>query len=600
MSDSLAYPFDSALILKKKAKIKRELLANGEKRIKKNIAVLGGSSTQDIVKILELFLLDYGIEPTFYECEYGRYYEELMFPNPELAEFAPDVIFVHTSFRNLVALPQVGDTQKDVDELLDSTYEHFESMWNKARETYQCTIVQNNFDQPLYRLLGNRDAYDYRGAVNFTARLNLKFAEYAQTHDGFYLNDLNWISSQYGLKEWQDPFYWHLYKYALCVPAIPEFAFNVANIIKSIYGKNKKVLALDLDNTLWGGVVGDDGPEGIEIGMETSQGQMFLAFQQYVAQQKNIGIMLAVDSKNEEENALAGLNKPECALKPDDFIVIKANWNPKDGNLRQIADEINVGVDSIVFVDDNPAERAIVRGNVPEAAVPEVGEPQDFISVLDRSGFFEVTNFSDDDIKRSEMYKANIKRSQSQAQFEDYGEYLRSLDMKAVIAPFEKAYESRIAQLTNKTNQFNLTTRRCSLNEIEEIAVNDDYITLYGKLVDKFGDNGVVTVVFGHMDGNAFDIDLWLMSCRVLKRDMENAMMDELVARCIDKGATSLVGHYYPTAKNKMVRDFFGQFGFKKVEEDADGNSKWVLDALELYHNRNEAIAIVNESDLEQ
>lgn len=592
MSVSLEYPFDSSLIVKKKARIRRELLASEEKRMQKRIVVLGGSSTQDIVKILELFLLKYGIEPVFYECEYGRYYEELMFPNPELEEFKPDVIFIHTSFRNLADLPQVGDTKESVDKLLADTFARFEDMWNQAAAKYQCAIIQNNFDQPLYRIFGNRDAYDYRGAVNFTMRLNLMFADYAQTHDGFYINDLNWISSQYGLKAWQDPFYWHMFKYALCVPAIPEFTYNLANIIKSLFGKNKKILALDLDNTLWGGVVGDDGPDGIEIGMETSQGQTFLEFQRYVAKQKDIGIMLAVDSKNDEENALAGLKKEECVLSPDDFIVIKANWDPKDINLRQIANEINVGVDSVVFIDDNPAERAIIRGNVPEAAVPEVGEAHNFISVIDRSGFFEATNFSADDIKRNEMYKANIQRAQSQSQFENYEDYLRSLEMTAVIAPFDSAFESRIAQLTNKTNQFNLTTRRCTLSEIQEIAERDDYITLYGKLIDKFGDNGVVTVVFGHMEDDAFIIDLWLMSCRVLKRDMECAMMDELIARCAEKGARKVIGHYYPTAKNKMVKEFYEQFGFVKTDEDEQGNATWVLDGLESYEAHNAVIEI--------
>lgn len=589
---SLDYPFDSNLILRKKASIRRQLLAQDKTRIKKRIAVLGGSSTQDIVKILELFLLNYDIEPEFYECEYGRYYEELMFPNPELEQFAPDIIFIHTSYRNIAALPQIGDTRESAEALLNDTFARFQDMWDHTLDTYRCPIIQNNFDQPPYRLLGNRDAYDHRGAVNFTSRLNALFADYAAAHEGFYLNDLNWLSAQYGLKAWQDPFYWHMYKYALCVPAIPEFAFNVANIIKSVYGKNKKVLALDLDNTLWGGIVGDDGPEGIEIGMETSKGQMFLEFQRYVAEQKKIGVMLAVDSKNDEENALAGLNKPECVLSPDDFIVMKANWDPKDLNLRAIAQEINVGLDSVVFIDDNPAERAIVRGNAPEASVPEIGEPHEYISIIDRSGFFEATNFSDDDLKRNEMYKANIQRQQSQSQFENYEDYLRSLEMTAVIAPFEEAFESRIAQLTNKTNQFNLTTRRCTLSEIQEISKSDDHLTLYGKLIDKFGDNGVVTVVFGHFEGTEFHVDLWLMSCRVLKRDMEQAMMDELVARCIARGATRIVGRYLPTKKNKMVSEFYAQFGFAKTVEDSDGATTWVLDDLESYSTQNKVIEV--------
>ena len=597
MEVSLKYPFDGKLLLKKKKSIKRGLLADGTTRVKKRIAVLGGSTTSDIIAMLELFLLDQGIEPSFYECEYNKYWEELMFPNPELEQFAPDVIFIHTSYRNLSQLPQLSDTPADVEALLDSTFNRFQQMWENAAQTYHCAIVQNNFDQPFYRLLGNRDAYDHRGRVDFVNRLNVRFADYARAHDGFYLNDLNWISAQYGLAEWQDPFYWHMFKYAVAVPAIPEFAFNVANIIKSIFGKNKKALVLDLDNTLWGGIVGDDGPENIEIGQETAQGQVFSEFQRYVRELKDMGVMLNIDSKNEMENALAGLERPDGVLKPDDFIIIKANWDPKDLNLRQIAQELNVGIDSLVFVDDNPAEREIIRQGVPDAAVPEVGEAHRFVTTLDRSGFFEATTLSDDDMKRGDMYKANLKRSEAQASYADYGEYLKSLEMTAEIAPFSALYESRIAQLTNKTNQFNLTTRRCTLAEIQDAAADPDYVTLYGKLEDKFGDNGVVAVTFGHVEGDTLDIDLWLMSCRVLKRDMECALMDRVVAECRERGVKRIVGHYYPTAKNKMVKEFFGQFGFVKTSEDDEGNAEWALEDLDAYEPKNNVISVREASE---
>ena len=609
IKNSLSYPFDPDYILKKRKSIKRELLdeefcGNGASRIPKRIAILGGSTTHDIKEILELFLLNYGIEPSFYESEYAQYWQDVMFDNPELTEFHPDIIYIHTSTRNIKDFPTVKDSVDEIDRLLDQAYEPFEAMWRKIEETYHCPIIQNNFEPSFYRLMGNKDVSDIHGRLNFVNRLNDRFYFYAQTHENFYINDINWLASCYGLQKWADPFYWHMYKYALAVPAIPELAFNVANIVKSIYGKNKKAFVLDLDNTLWGGIVGDDGPDRIEIGQETSVGQMYSEFQQYLKAHKDLGVLLTVDSKNDEENALAGLNRPDSVLKPEDFLVIKANWEPKDRNLISIAKELNIGEDSLVFVDDNPAERHIVREQVPGAAVPEIGTPEQYVRVLDRSGFFEVTNLSEDDLKRNEMYQANAARQRQEAGFADYTEYLKSLDMKAEIRPFVSTYMARIAQLTNKSNQFNLTTRRCSLAEIEEIAGKSEYITLYGKLEDRFGDNGVVSVVFGHQgafdpekepderEKTQFHIDLWLMSCRVLKRDMEYAMMDELVRHCRERGIKEIYGYYYPTAKNKMANEFYGLQGFEKVAEDDAGNTVWRLDISEGYEKKDHVISV--------
>lgn len=602
---NLAYPFDSSYILKKRKSIKRELLeqiqaakASGSKILEKRIAILGGSTTHDIKDILELFLLDNGIQAEFYESEYEQYWNDVMFDNAELVEFKPDIIFIHTSTRNIKNFPTVRDSRENSDAILAEQFSHFETLWNKAAETYKCPIIQNNFEQPFWRLMGNRDAWDFRGRLNFVSRLNQKFYEWAQTHENFFINDINYMASCYGLQKWADPFYWHMYKYALCIDAIPEFAFNLANIIKSIYGKNKKALACDLDNTLWGGVVGDDGAENIEIGQETSVGQLYAEFQSYIKAHKDLGVLLTVDSKNDEENALAGLNRPDSILKPDDFIVIKANWEPKDRNLLQTAAELNIGSDAMVFVDDNPAEREIVRalGGAAGAktAVPEMAAPERYVNTLDRNGFFEVTQFSSDDLSRNEMYKANVQRAKQEASFSDYGEYLRSLEMKAEIKPFAPIYMNRIAQLTNKSNQFNLTTLRCSQADIERAAADKNCITLYGKLEDKFGDNGVVSVVFGHADENdktVFHIDLWLMSCRVLKRDMEQAMMDSLMAECKARGIKTVKGYYYPTAKNKMVKEFFTQFGFEKTSEDEGGNAVWAR-AAEDYQNMNRYIKV--------
>lgn len=588
----LEYPFDSEWILKKAKSIKKTLLSDGTTRIKKKIAVLGGSTTHDVIKILELFLLHYGIEPSFYESEYGQYWQDAMFDNPELAEFAPDLVYIHTTNRNIAEYPAVGDSREKTEQLLKDTYEHFHIMWEKLKETYGCVIIQNNFEFPYYRLLGNMDAVNSNGRVAFVNRLNVLFAEYAAANENFYLQDIQYLSACYGLDKWGDSFYWHMYKYALCVPAIPTLSYNLANIIKSVYGKNKKAYVLDLDNTLWGGVVGDDGPENIEIGQETSMGQVYAEFQSYLKEQKQIGIMLNVSSKNEEENALAGLSRPDSVLKPDDFMVIKANWEPKSKNVAEIAAELNIGTDSLVFVDDNPAEREIIRQNLPGVAVPEMDKPEEYLKTLDRSGFFEVTGLSEDDTKRNEMYKANQERKKMQDNFADYGEYLKSLDMKAEIGAFVPLYMARIAQLTNKSNQFNLTTKRLSQADIEHMAEDSSYITLYGKLADKFGDNGVVSVVIGKIKEDALHIELWLMSCRVLKRDMEFAMMDRLTEECKKRGIARIYGYYYPTAKNKMVENFYGLQGFTLKNRDNEGNAEWEYEIPAAYENKNRYIEI--------
>lgn len=559
----------------------------------KKIAILGGSTTRDIRDILELFLLNYGIRPCFYESEYNQYYADGMFPNPALEEFHPDILYIHTSNRNIEQYPSLEDDRTLVTQKLQAEYERFQALWEHLHAVYGCPVIQNNFEPPLYRLLGNRDASDHRGRWNYIQRLNQMFYEYADTHQDFYIHDICYEAADYGLERWSDPFYWNMYKYAMCVPAIPCTAFQLARIIKSIFGRNKKVLNLDLDNTLWGGVIGDDGPENIEIGQETSLGQTYAEFQDYLKQHKKLGVLLSVNSKNNEDTALSGLERADSVLKREDFVAFRANWEPKSHNLYATAEELKLLPESFVFVDDNPAEREIVRQEVPGAAVPEITKVEEYIRVLDRSGFFEVTNFSEDDLKRNEMYLANEQRNRMQKNFSDYGDYLRSLEMKAKIGAFDPAYFSRIAQLTNKSNQFNLTTHRYSQSEIEQIAADPQYLTLCGRLEDKFGDNGVVSIVIGRKEKDVLQIELWLMSCRVLKRDMEYAMMDTLVKQCRDCGIRQIYGYFYPTAKNAMVKDFYALQGFEKLEEDVDGNAKWSFRIPEQYTLKNQVITVM-------
>jgi len=588
----LEYPFHAEEILGTKRKIKKELLASGNSFIEKNIAILGGSTIGEIKNMMELFLLNQGIKPHFYEAEYNRYYEEAVFSNDRLKNFHPDIIYIHTTNRNVDRYPTMADSREMIDSLVRGEMEKFEKMWNCLADTYHCPVIQNNFEMPMYRLLGNKDASDIHGRVNFLTRLNMKFYEYTQSHKDFFICDINYISADYGLKEWSDPFYFYLYKYALNIRAIPYLAFNVANIIKSVFGKNKKGFVFDLDNTLWGGVIGDDGVEQILLGQEAPAGQAYLEFQKYIKAHKQLGILLNVDSKNEYENAIAGLRHTDSELKPEDFIQIKANWESKDRNFSDIADTLNLLPESLVFIDDNPAERHIVTEQFPGTAAPEIGESHQYIQNIDRNGFFEVTVVSEDDGRRSEMYLENARRTQFRGSFADYGEYLISLDMRAVIRPFETVYIARIFQLINKSNQFNLTTKRYTRSELEAIMSDESYITLCGKLKDRFGDNGVVSIVIGRVNEKICYIDLWLMSCRTLKREMETAMMDALSERCRERGIEEIRGYYYPTAKNNMVKDFYGTQGFVKMEEDCMGNTKWVYMPVSSYQKRNKFIKV--------
>jgi len=591
VNNLLEYPFDSQLIMRKRKSLKKELLKK-EDLSEKHIAILGGSTTHDIKDMLELFLLNYGIRPVFFESEFGQYWHDAMFGNAELIALKPDVIYIHTSNRNIMKYPEPDQDSAAIDELLEQTYSHFEAMWERLSATYHCPIIQNNFEYPYYRLMGNQDASNIHGRVNFITRLNMKFYEYAQSHNNFFINDINYQSADYGLREWSDPFYWYMYKYALCIDAIPILAYNIANIIKSLFGKNKKAIALDLDNTLWGGVVGDDGVENLELGQETAIGQAYMEFQQYLKDKQKLGVLLNVISKNDYENAIAGLNHPQMILKPDDFTIIKANWDPKSLNLVQIAEELTLLPESFVFIDDNPAERELIRQQVSGVAVHELGKLENYIYTIDRAGYFETTVFSKDDLNRNTMYKENIKRTQLQSSFADYKDYLLSLRMRAEVKPFESIYMPRIAQLTNKSNQFNLTTRRYTQVELEQIAEDPDYIALYGKLEDCFGDNGIVAVVIGKIEGKSLDIILWLMSCRVLKRDMEFAMMDTLVEKSRALGIKTIKGYYYPTTKNGIVRDFYEKQGFTKISEDAAGNTVWELNIDTGYEAKNHVIKV--------
>ncbi len=586
------YQFDSSFILRKKKSIRKQLLLKVS-LIEKNIAILGGSTTSEIKNILELFLLDNGIKSNFYESEYNKYYEDALFGNDDLDKFNPDIVYIHTTNQNIIKYPELKDSEDDIKILLDNEIKRYKSIWSSLSK-FDCAIIQNNFDYTIDRSLGNLDCYDIHGKTYFINQLNSEFSKQAREIKNLYINDINYLSSYIGLKNWFDKSLWHQAKYALSIDSIPELAFNISKIINAIFGKTKKCLVLDLDNTCWGGVIGDDGLDGIHIGTETAIAESYTKFQKYAKELKQRGITLAVCSKNDFKNAKEGFTHPESILKFDDFTSFKANWDPKHQNIIDIAKEINIGVDSLVFIDDNPVERDIVSSQIPSVSVPNVGNDViHFIEHIDRNGYFEPISLLADDINRNQYYEDNKKRAKEESTFKSYDEFLVSLEMTADIKSFSSIYLDRITQLTNKTNQFNLTTKRYTAGEIENIASSDSHIKIYGKLTDKYGDNGLIAISIGTIKENQCHIDLWLMSCRVLKRDMEFAMLDELVRQCKEKDVSEIIGYYYKSAKNNMVSDLYEKFGF--LLSDTNGEDTiWKLD-ISNYENKNKFIGVSND-----
>ncbi len=570
----ISYPVDNEILLRKQGKLKRVLLAReGISYIEKRIAILGGSTTSIIKDQLEIFLLAEGIRPLFYESEYNRYYEDAVFPCSKLEAFQPEIILLFTSSVNLMNRPKLSDDETAMREKLEAEMRRFETVWLALSSKFSAVMIQNNMELPAECLLGNLEAVLPAGMHRFIGAINERFADYAAKHEGFYLHDLNALAARIGLERWHSPFQYHAYKFAMNYDVTPEVAKSISKIILALLGKTKKCLVLDLDNTLWGGVVGDDGVCGLALGHETAAGEAYLAFQSYIKRLKERGVLLAVCSKNEDDVARSGFSHPDSVLRLEDFVAFKANWKPKDVNIREIVQELNIGFDSLVFLDDNPAERQLIRDSLPEVAVPEFDSTDicAVIRTIEYAGWFEPIAISADDLRRSEAYRENRERQALKETAVSYEDYLASLDMKTEIAAFREIYYDRIAQLTNKTNQFNLTTKRMTLAEIRQIAESRDHIALYGKLTDKFGDNGLVSVVIGEKRGNELHMILWLMSCRVLGRGMEDVMLDAVMEKAAVVGTETVVGYYFPTVKNKMVANLYKDFGFALREENDSG-----------------------------
>jgi FkbH-like protein len=499
-----------------------------------------------------------------------------------LAAQRADAVLVALDHRSL-GLDRLAASAADAEAAVTAALAMIDAMVAGLEQAGTGTILVASIVAPPEPLFGSFDSREPGTTEAMVAAVNAGLAERART-GGIVLVDFARAAAAIGRNLWHDAGQWHAAKLAIGPEAVPLAADIVARVLAAVRGTSRKALVLDLDNTLWGGVIGDDGVDGIALGQGSGRGEAFLAIQQMALALRQRGIVLAVCSKNEEAVARVPFrDHPDMVLREEHIAVFVANWGDKATNLRAIAAALNIGLDALVFLDDNPVERGQVRRELPMVAVPELtADPADYPRLLAAGGWFEAITFGEDDRVRADAYRANAERA-AFAGTSDMAGYLASLDMVADVRAFDAVNRARIAQLINKSNQFNLTTRRYTEREVAAMEADSDLVTLQFRLADRFGDNGMIAVVIlrpgaeSAMEG-AMEIDTWLMSCRVLGRRMEEATLAHVAAAARARGATALIGRYLPTAKNAMVADHYGKLGFSLVERHADGSSLWRLD----------------------
>lgn len=560
---------------------RKKLLEAGvqpDRRKTVRLALLGTANTHFCSGPLALALECLGIGAEIHCTDYGTYAHEIMDHGSSLHRFRPDVVhFVNSPF----VQPEWSSHDQDreqVERTVTDVVDHWLGLCERLNATLGCEIVFDNFHRPDVRPLGNLSARVPGTAVAFLARVNAELSRRAPSF--VHINDVDWLASLHGVARWHDPRFWYHAKQATSFECLAHYAHNSARVIASIYGSPRKVLVLDLDNTLWGGVIGDDGLEGIRIGQGSSEGEAFLAFQRYLLDLKARGVLLAVCSKNEDANArLPFTDHPEMVLRLDDLVSFRANWEPKPNNLLEMARELNLGIDSFVFVDDNPAERDLMRLRLPQVLTVEVGaDPEHYSRILDQCAPFEISALSSEDARRTEQYRGNSERERLLTTAGAYREYLEALKQQARIGPFQPQRLDRITQLINKTNQFNLTTIRMTHTEVAQLLSDERKVTVAVELSDRFGDNGLIAAVVGSVRDGALAIDLWLMSCRVLKREVERLLCNYLVAVARERRIERIEGVYAPSKRNAIVKDHYATLGFECIEQAPDGATRWALD----------------------
>jgi len=553
--------------LRKKAH-QRQISRPGLFQEKLRLAMVGGYNFYPFHDLLGHICEMEGFPCDLWLGSYDNYVSEIMEEDGELYKFAPKVILLIPPEHRCRYPGKLTDSR----EVQQSEAKHFVTslldLAHRAHQKSNAEIIITNFMLPARHDLGAYRARTLGSDWSFRKWVNLELGLNAPPF--VQICDIEFLSYRHGGMSARDERAWFESKQPGAPDFLAEFAREASHLILSLRQPQKKVLVLDLDNTLWGGVVADDGLEGIEIGDTSPRGEAFKAFQKYIVSLKARGILLAVASKNDHDKASEVFQKhSEMLLGMDDFVAFKANWEPKSDNIRRIASELNLGLDSFVFVDDNPAEIEIVRQFAPEVTTLLLGpDPSEYVSQLQDCRFFEPRSITTEDFERTEQYQSEAQRQALSATITDMGSYLESLAMEGEFSDFTPLDIPRLAQLINKSNQFNLTTRRRTEAELHALMQDPDYSCLSFRLKDRFGDHGLISILIAKQSANTLIIDTWLMSCRVLKRQVEDEVLNELIRVAQNRNCKKIEGTYLPTSKNEMVRDFYLRMGFTLMTEN--------------------------------
>jgi FkbH-like protein len=541
------------------------------------VAVLGFCTTQYYAGVLRGLGAVGGFPLVTYEPEYDTVHQTVLDEGSELYTFAPDFVVILTAVQALRDVLLAVDVDRRV-EAADREAQHLVSIIERTARMPGVTVVVNEFVLAYERPWGNLSNRINGSLPDVVQRMNARLRDVADRLENVYTVDTDHIASWLGKRTWFDERLW-FYSKSFCHPeALPHVAGQALDVFRAVKGRGLKCIALDLDNVLWGGTIGDDGLEGIRLG-ELGEGEAFVHFQTWLKELLARGIILGVCSKNDDEKAREPFRShSDMVLKEDDISCFIANWDDKAKNLRELAARLNIGLDSIVFLDDSPFERNLVRELATEVLVPELpSDPAEYVPYLESLNLFEAAQYSEEDRKRADFYRANVLRETDQTRFATVGEYLVSLEMEAAFARFDDHHLPRIAQLVQRTNQFNLTTIRHSAAELAAFAADEDYLPFYVTLSDRFGDNGLISVVIGKRSDDVLELVTWLMSCRVISRRLEEFVLDRLVEVAREEDLSRLRGRYVPTKKNGLVAGHYEKLGFTLDESGQDGSTSWSL-----------------------
>lgn len=544
-------------------------------------AILGDCATQHIAAALAGWGYEAGLRYEIFDADYNQIDAQTMDTQSELYAFAPSWVILANCTDKLYdawcSFP--ADRRRNFAEAMR---DRLVVVWQQIGANMGARLLQFNFPAWDDRVFGDFGAKAPDSFIFQLRKLNVLLAESCAEYKNVFIVDIDGLQSRLGECAVRDSKMYCIAKMPFRTDFLPYIAKQITDTVLAASGSFKKCVVLDLDNTLWGGVIGDDGLDGIQIG-ELGLGHAFSAFQAWLKELKNRGIILCVCSKNNEDAAKEPfLRHPEMVLKLEDISVFVANWEDKAGNIRHIQSVLNIGMDSFVFLDDNPFEREVVRSLIPGITVPELPEnPEEYVDYLRSLNLFETASFSEEDRVRTQQYRAEAQRVSLQSQCADYDAYLESLEMVAEAKPFDSFHCPRIAQLTQRSNQFNLRTVRYTEQEITDIAADDRYVTLYFTLKDKFGDHGLISAVIMEKQGDRLFVNTWLMSCRVLKRGMEEFIVNKMVSTAREAGFSIVEGEYRKTAKNAMVARIYEKLGFTALDD-----SRFVADTAAFVPNK--------------